>query len=559
MFKQERNSLAKKVLIADEVPNICEKILKDSGIHVDLSYGLSLEELISKIQEYDGIIVRSKTKITSEVIEAAKNLKIIGRPGAGVDNIDIEAANKKGIAVVITPFSNKISVAELVFSYMINLSRSIIEYDRETKKGEWKKGRLSGKSELYGKTIGIVGLGNIGKEVAKRAEGFGMKVIYYDPFIKQQNKYKQKTLEELFRESDFVTIHIPAKEDTTNLITYKLLSRLKKNAVFINTSRAKVVERNALEKILEERKDIRIGLDVFYNEKNITELKNEIEKLAKFKDRVILTPHIGASTHDAQVRGAKGIAEQIVEFFRSGRAPFALNIEKLDEEYIPYRKLAEKLAYLACHIIKIKPTKVEITCYGELEKYSKALLNIALMPVLRYKSDLSVNEINASYLARERKIETRIRKPDNSKGYGNTITLDLIVNSDNAISIRGTIDEDKVEFMRIGEYESDSSFGGEGKKLMAIYDKSHGILEAIAHVFAKYKIDILSTNLGRDIKKGKELLFLTFEKDKSLTNRQLSEIKEEILKRRGKSIKDNINVYQVKPVSYTHLTLPTKA
>lgn len=539
----EGSDKTRKVLIADAMPSICEKILSEAGVSIEYKPNITLEQLVSEIPYYHGLVVRSKTKVTKEIIDVANKLEIIGRPGAGFDNIDIDAANKKGIAVVNTPFSNKYSVAELVFSYMIALSRSLVRYDNDTKKGGWTKGKLLGK-ELYDKTIGVVGLGNIGKEVAKRAEAFNMNIIYYDPYTSEP-KYKNVSLEELFEKSDFVTVHVPSKEDTNNLIIYNLLSKMKKNAIFINTSRAEVVQKDALEKILQERQDLKAALDVFYDEK---EGKKEIAKLA---DRVILTPHIGASTEDAQIRGAKGVAEQIIEFFKSGRAAFALNLEKLDEHYLPYRELAEKIAYLSQNIIETKPNRIEITCYSDLEKYSKAFLNIALMPVLKYKSDLFVNEVNAAYLAKARGIETKIREPDNSKRYGDTITLDLVADA-NEISIRGTIDDNKIKLMRIGNFAG-MSIVAEGKQLMVMYDESYGILEAIGHVLAKYKISAVSMNSGGDKRTGRELSFLKTRTDNLLNEQQLNEIKEEILKRRGITIKDNVNVYQVKHLDFDNL------
>jgi len=233
-------------------------------------------------------------------------------------------------------------------------------------------------------------------------------------------------------------------------------------------------------------------------------------------------------------------------------ARFALNLEKLDEEYLPYRELAEKIAYLAQNIIEAKPKKIEITCYDNLEKYSNAFLNISLMPVLKYKSDLVVNEVNAAYLAKARGIESKVRKADNSKGYGNTITLDLIASEGLQTSIRGTIEEGKVRITRIGDY-SNLSVVAEGKQLMAMYDESYGVLGAIGDILAKYKISVVSMSSGLDAKTGRELAFLPTRTDKLLDEQQLKEIRAEILKRGGETIKENVNVYHVKHLDFNSM------
>lgn len=555
--------MTKKVLIADKLPDICERILREKGIEVVTKTGLSKEQLIEEIKEYNGLIVRSATTATADVINAAANLEIIARAGAGVDNIDVEAATKKGIGVVNTPGTNSISVKEDIFGKILALSRNLVKYHRSTINLNWDKGKYT-ITELNNKTLGVLGLGNVGNKVAELATSFGMRVIYHDPYIKSHYEHKPK-LEELFKEADIITIHASLNDETRGKVTYDLLSKMKKNAMFINTSRAKIVEGDALLKILKERDDIKIGLDVFYNEKNKEKLKEEIRKFEEYQDRVIVTPHIGGSSEESEIRSAESIGEQIVNLFKTGRAPFILNIKKLDPEHLPYMELVEKLAYLGCNIIETKPNKIEITCYSELDKSRDAFLNRALMPVLRYKSDLFVNEINAAYLAKERGIETKVREPDpdRSKKYGNAITLDLIVNGKDGISIRGIMDEGKVRFMRIGEYKG-LSLVGEGKQLMLMYDGSHGILGAIGDVLASYELSAVFMNSGKYEEIGRELSFLTLETDKLLDNEQLEEIKKEILERSGKmatmrnrtyrAIQENVRVYQVKHLDFDRLS-----
>lgn len=548
--------MTKKVLIADKLPDICERILKEKGIEVVTKTGLSKEQLIAEIKDYDALVVRSATTVTADIINAANNLEIIARAGAGVDNIDTCAATKKGVAVLNTPYSNSIPVAELVFWGIGDLARSVGEYDQSTKKGEWKKGKLSGKREVSGKTIGIIGLGNIGREVAKRADGFGMNVIYYDPYVNSKEKNRTKvSLEELFKEADYITLHVPTVVETKNMITKDLLNLVKDDAVFVNTSRAEIVESGALESVMEAKPNMGAVVDVHYVEK-------EGEKpLARFGERVVLTPHIGADTKEAQKRGAEGVAEQIVNFFEKGSAEYILNVEKIPEVYSPNKRLAEIISYLGCEILGVKPNKFEATFYGELEKYSKALLNSALMGILKYKSDLFVNEINAPYLGEEQGIETKIREADNTKNYGNAITVDVIANN-NRISIRGTIDDGKIKIMRVGDYDG-LSFFAEGKQLMAMYDESHGIVAAISHVFTRYEKSMGPTAWGWDEKRSKELLFVNLKK-RTLDQQLINEINEEILSRKGKiitegdktytAIKEGINLYRLEQIDFDKLS-----
>jgi D-3-phosphoglycerate dehydrogenase len=545
MSAGESGLSAIELLIADEMPVEFEKTLLKEGISVANKPQITKEELISEIPKYHGLIVRSKTKVTKEIIDAASNLKVIGRPGTGLDNVDLEAANMKGIAVFNTPTSNKISVAELAIGYMISLSRSIIPYDNDTKNGGWSKGKMPGKRELYGKTLGIIGLGYIGEEVAKKAEAFGMNVIYHDPY-KRVEKYQSVSIEKLFEEADFITVHVPSKEDTNSMINHGLLGRMKKNAAFINTSRAEVVERDALEKILEERQDLMAAADVFYDE------KAGEKGLAKFKERVILTPHIGASTHDAQERGAQQLAELVLDCFKSGIPKFAVNMPRIDEGHFHYGKLSERIAYLGCNLLNMRPNKVEISCYGDLEKYTDFLMNVALIPIVKYQSDFqSVNAINSIRLAEGMNMQIIKRKP-HTEGYGNSITLDLIVDRENSISIRGTIDDNRVKMMRIGDYNG-LSVVAEGKPLMAMYDESYGILEAISHVLAKYQLSAVSMSSGEDKKTNREMAFLNLKTNSLLGEKQLDEIKYEFNKRRGTSIRENASLYQIKQLDFDNL------
>ncbi len=299
-----------KILVNDPLAKEAVDILKNAGFAVD-EKEYSKEELPKKIGEYDAIIVRSATKVTKEVIEAASNLKAIGRAGVGLDNIDLESAKSHNIAVFNTPTANSISVAELVFAFMTSLSRHVVRGTTGLKEGKWEKKALKG-VELYEKTLGIVGFGHIGKEVAKRALAFGMKVITYD-VVKNDGGLPVEfvELDELLKNSDYVTVHLPLLESTRHLITAEKFSMMKPTAFFIHAARGGIVDDEALYEALKDGKIAGAALDVFE-----TEPPDEKEmKLLKLPN-VIGTPHIGASTVEAQRRVGLEIANKIVEFFQ---------------------------------------------------------------------------------------------------------------------------------------------------------------------------------------------------------------------------------------------------
>ncbi len=299
-----------KILVNDPLAREAIEILKDGGLEVD-EREYSKDELPKHIGGYDAIIVRSATKVTKEVIEAGKNLKVIGRAGVGLDNIDLESAKAHGIKVFNTPTANAISVAELVFGFMLSLSRHIVRGTNGLKDGKWEKKALKG-VELYDKTLGVIGFGHIGKEVAKRAIAFGMKVLAFD-VVKNDGGLEVEfvTIEELLRKSDYVTVHLPLLEATKHLIDKEKLSLMKPSAFFIHAARGGIVDDIALYNALKEEKIAGAALDVFEKEP-----PDETELKLLSLPNVIGTPHIGASTAEAQRRVGVEIANKIVEFFK---------------------------------------------------------------------------------------------------------------------------------------------------------------------------------------------------------------------------------------------------
>ena len=292
-----------KVLISDPIAKEGIEILKNSGFEVVEKTGMPPEELIKTIPDFDAIIVRSATKVTKEVIEAGKNLKVIGRAGVGLDNVDAEAAKAKGIKVVNTPAATSISVAELALGMMLSAARMIPQATASTKAGKWEKKRFHG-TELFGKTLGIIGIGRIGSELAKRAKALGMEVIAYDPYVKSTDFGKIVDFDTLLKNSDFISLHIPKTKETTHLLNKSAFDKMKNGVIIVNCARGGVVDEDALYDALVSGKVKVACLDVF-----------EVEPAKEHKlfglEQVILTPHIGAQTDEGQQRAGVQIAELV--------------------------------------------------------------------------------------------------------------------------------------------------------------------------------------------------------------------------------------------------------
>ncbi|MDI6708020.1 MAG: hydroxyacid dehydrogenase [Candidatus Thermoplasmatota archaeon] len=313
-----------KILVADEIAEKAIEKLKEEFevIYSELSYEALLEEIVS----YDALIVRSRTRVTKEVIQAGENLKVIGRAGVGVDNIDVREASERKIIVVNAPISSTISVAELTFAHMLALARNLTKADKTTKEGKWEKKSLMG-IELNEKTLGLIGLGRIGSEVAKRARAFGMKCIAYDPYLTKEKVREMGvepvTLNTLLRDSDFITIHATLTKETKYLIGAKELAKMKSSAFLINCARGSIVDEKALYKVLRDKKIAGCALDVF-------EVEPPKDSPLLKLDNVIFTPHLGASTKEAQEKAGTIVAEQVLKVLKREKPDFCVNPEVLN-------------------------------------------------------------------------------------------------------------------------------------------------------------------------------------------------------------------------------------
>lgn len=393
-----------KVLISDSLSPRAVEIFKERGIDVDLKTGLKPEELAAIIGEYDGLAIRSSTKVTKAILEKAANLKVVGRAGIGVDNVDVPAASARGVVVMNTPFGNSITTAEHAIAMMFALARQLPAANASTHAGKWEKSRFMG-TEVTGKTLGIIGCGNIGSIVADRAIGLHMKVIAFDPFLSparaEQLGVEKVELEAIFARSDFITLHTPMTDQTRGIVNAAALAKCRKGVYIINCARGGLVVEADLEAALKSGQVAAAALDVFSEEpaKQHPLFGNE---------NVVCTPHLGASTTEAQENVALQVAEQMSDFLLTGAVTNALNMPSVSAEDAPklrpYMKLAEQLGGLAGQILVGGPKAVTIEYEGHVAALNtKPLTNIILMGLLRPILE-GINMVNAPIYAKERNI-----------------------------------------------------------------------------------------------------------------------------------------------------------
>src|SRR5450432_3284179 len=393
-----------KVLIADKLSPAALAIFKERGVDADVKTGLSKEELLKIVDQYDGIAIRSATKVTAKMLERADRLKVIGRAGIGVDNVDIPAATAKGIIVMNTPFGNSITTAEHAITMMLALARQIPQADSSTQAGKWEKNRFMG-VEITGKTLGVVGCGNIGSIVADRAHGLRMKVIAYDPFLSPERAIdlgvEKVELAELFKRADFITLHTPLTDKTKDIVDGKALAAMKKGVRIINCARGGLVDEKALREALDSGHVAGAAFDVFVEE---PATQNPLFG----HPNVVCTPHLGATTTEAQENVALQVAEQMSDYLISGAISNAVNFPSISAEEAPRLKpfvaLAEKLGSFAGQLTETGISKVQITYEGAVAQMkTKALTSSAIAGLLRPMLQ-DINVVSAPIIAKERGI-----------------------------------------------------------------------------------------------------------------------------------------------------------
>ncbi len=396
-----------RVLILDDLAPAAMEVFARRGLKPEVRTGLKNERLLEAVREAEALVVRSATRITREVIEAAPRLRVIGRAGIGVDNVDLDAATERGVVVMNTPLGNAMTTAELAIALLMALARHIPRADRLVRAGRWRAKDLVG-SEIAGKTLGVIGLGRIGRIVAERGRGLGMKVLGHDPYLAADQAVpiaavELVALDELLARSDFVSVHVPLNESTKNLLSWEKLARIKHGARLIQAARGGVVDEEAVLDALSTGKLAGAAFDVFVEEPP----PKDHPLLAR--EDVILTPHLGASSEEAQLRVAVDIAEQIAEFLLDGVARNAVNAPSLPPESLheiaPFTLLAEKLGSFVAQRMGGPIRKVELQVAGDVQRLGMEHLKLAfLVGLLRHSLETGVNFVNAPRIARERGI-----------------------------------------------------------------------------------------------------------------------------------------------------------
>lgn len=489
-----------KVLLLDGVDPICAHTFKERGIQTEQPDKLSPEELIARIGEYDGMVVRSATTVTADLLKHAKNMKVIGRAGVGVDNIDIKAATSKGVLVMNTPDGNTMSTAEHTCGMILAMARNIPDAVNTLKNGGWNRKNYMG-TEVYGKTLGIVGLGKIGSELAKRMSAFGMKIVAFDPFSTQNHAQelgiKLVDLDEVLAKADFLSVHTPLTDKTKGLVSLKNAGKLKKGVRLVNCARGGIYEEADLIQLIDDGIIAGAALDVYSQEPPSEELYKMLSH-----PKIICTPHLGASTEEAQEKVAGQIASQMADALEQKDYKGSLNGKSIalitNKEVQPYLELAEKLGVAAIQLGSEHAQKLEFEYSGDCIKYADILTDGILKGMLSQYVDDSVNLINARVYADERGIEIREVTNNKIKTYKNLITIRLAEGAKYTSISAAIFGEGDYRIVEIDNFNIELHLEGD----IILYQNidKPGMLASVSGVLAKQDINIAALSLGRSSK-----------------------------------------------------------
>ena len=498
-----------KVLISDKMDPNAARIFQEQGCDVDVITGKTPEELIAIIGQYDGLAIRSSTRVTKEILDAATNLKVIGRAGIGVDNVDIPAASAKGVVVMNTPFGNSITTAEHAIALIFALARQLPEANAQTQAGLWPKNGFMG-VEVTGKTLGLIGAGNIGSIVASRALGLKMKVVAYDPFLTAERAVEmgveKADLDTLLARADFITLHTPLTNETRNILSAENLAKTKKGVRIVNCARGGLVDEVALKAGLDSGHIAGAALDVFVTEPAAA---SPLFGTPNF----ICTPHLGASTTEAQVNVALQVAEQMADYLVNGGVTNALNMPSLSAEEAPklkpYMALAQQLGSLVGQLTTSAVPRISIHTEGAAaELNAKPIVAAVLAGFMRVQSD-TVNMVNAPFLARERGLEVREVKTEREGDYHTLVRVSVKTDAGER-SVAGTLFSNAeprlVELLGI-KVEAELA----GHMLYVVNEDAPGFIGRIGTLLGENRINIGTFNLGRRSAGGEAVLLLSLD------------------------------------------------
>lgn len=511
-----------QILLLDNVDRRCEQVFRDRGISVVRKTNLSEKEILKEIPGYDGIVVRSATNVNREVLTAGSNLKVVGRAGVGVDNIDIEAATELGILVMNTPDGNTISTAEHTCGLVLALSRNIPQAVEKVKNGGWDRKKYMG-TELHGKTLGIVGLGKIGTEVARRLQEFGMKIISYDPFAAIEKAeslgIELVEMEELLGTSDYISVHTPLTEKTKGMISLKNADKLKKGVRLINCARGGIYKEKDLAQLIDDGYVSGVALDVYSQEPPGEELYDFLRH-----PKIICTPHLGASTEEAQEKVAEQIAQQMADALEKKSFKGSLNGKSIslitNKEVQPYLALAEKLGRVAMQLTPEHSSHFSFEYSGTCARYAEVLTDSILKGMLSQQISETVNLINARHYADERGLKIRETTGTETKTFNDLVSVTLGEGAEYKKISATIFGENDYRIVEIDGFGIELKL--EGDILMYKNIDKPGMLAAVSGALAQQDINIASLSLGRTHKGSNAITAVSV--DKKLDDRELDPI-----------------------------------
>lgn len=494
-----------RVLVSDSLSPQGVEILKQAGLTVDVKTKLTPEQLLEEIGQYEGLVVRSATKVTAKVLDAGLKLKVVGRAGSGLDNVDLEAATKRGIVVMNTPGGNTITTAEHAVAMICALARQIPQATASTKSGKWEKSKFMG-VELYQKVLGVVGLGQIGSHVAKLGQGLMMKVMAYDPYLSEERArqmgVEQATIEHLFRTADFITIHTPLTPETTNLIRAETIATMKDGVRIVNCARGGIVNETDLYQALVSKKVGGAAMDVF--EKEPADPANPLLTLENF----ICTPHLGASTTEAQENVAVAVAEQIVDLLVKGVIRNAANIPSVPADLLPqiqpYLTLGEKLGAFEAQRLDGGIKRVTVEYHGDVSNLPTPPVTVAILKgLLNPILEASVNYVNAPVVARERGIELNEIKRSDAGDFSSLVVVELQV-GDRTSRIAGTLfHRREPRIVSIDDFSVEVV--PEGAMLAVSNTDRPGVIGTMGTLLGKHQVNISRMQLSRERPGGRAI------------------------------------------------------
>jgi D-3-phosphoglycerate dehydrogenase len=511
----------KKVLITDPVSEEGIKILRKEA-QVDVKTALKPKEIMAVISDYEAIIVRSQTRVTAKIIEAGKKLQVIARAGVGTDNVDVAAATRCGVVVVNAPTGNTVSAAEHTIALLLALARNIPQANVSLKGGAWKRNEFMG-TELRGKTLGIIGLGNVGSEVAKRAQSFEMKLLANDPLVSVEYAEKLQVelvdLRKLLQEADFITLHLPLTPQTRNIIGAKELAQCKPTTRIINCARGGLINEKALVKAIQTKKLAGAAIDVFEKEPCTQSILFGV-------NNIIVTPHLGASTAEAQVLAARDVAEQIVDVFRGQPARSAINVPYIPAETLaalaPYLKLTQTLCKIVYRLAEGQAKTIRIKYEGDIANYDTNPLKAAVVGgLLEGISEERVNIVNCNVIAAKRGLSVIEEKEATCINYASLLTV-AITTTAGTWTVAGTIINNDSHIVRVNDFWLDIVPTPGSYFLFSDHKDRPGLIGAVGKITGDADINISFMHLGRLKPRGQALLVLTL--DEPLPEKQQKQI-----------------------------------